>query len=260
VDNIAMKKIHFAAANGFPALTYEYLFSKLAIQDIGYVNIIGHKPNENKADLAFLKKEIIESIESDFTQPVIGIGHSSGGAGIMMAAAERPELFEKIILIDPPLFNKHKRIVLGIGRKIGLWRRIGPVKKAKNRKAQFSSKQAAFDYWKVKPLFKKFHPTCFASYVEHGLKVVEDKVELSFTAKIEEEIFFNLVVNFPKNMKKLNATLIHAKHSNIFDQSDIDWWNKNHPNFNLIEFDGAHLFPLEQPDKTADLLNKISLD
>ncbi|MGB0494926.1 MAG: alpha/beta fold hydrolase [Kangiellaceae bacterium] len=254
-----MKKIHFAAANGFPALTYEYLFSKLSIGDINYINIIGHKPSKLKADLAFLKNEIIESIEADYTQPVIGIGHSSGGAGIMMAAAERPELFEKIILIDPPLFNKRKRFILGIGRAIGLWNRIGPAKKARNRRSQFSNKAEAFGYWKEKPLFKNFHPNCFESYVEHGLKEYKDKFELAFSAAIEEAIFFNLVVNFPKNMEKLNATLIHAKHSDIFWQSDIDWWKKKHPNFKLVEFDGAHLFPLEQPDRTAELLNEISL-
>jgi len=252
-----MKKIHFAAANGFPVRTYEYLFSKMKFADFDYINLIGHKPSNNKADHGFLKDELIEHLEEKSDGPVIGIGHSAGGATLMMAAAERPELFEQIILLDPPLFSAKKRLGLGIARALGLWQRMGPVKKAINRRANFSSKDEAFHYWKNKPLFKSFHKTCFASYIEHGLKDNGNDFELSFLASVEADIFRNLVVNFPKKMSHIKATLIYAEKGDLLWQSDLAWWRKKHPNFELIGFQGRHLFPLEQPDETAVLLEKL---
>ncbi len=254
-----MKKIHFAAANGFPALSYEYLFSKMDPFEIDFINIIGHKPSKNKSDLVFLKNEIVEHIEASFTQPVIGIGHSSGAAATMLAAAEHPELFDKVILIDPPLFSIQKRFMLGVARKLGLWRRIGPVKKALNRRSYFKDKQQAFNYWKNKPLFRTFHEECFASYVKHGLEEQGDEVALTFSSSVEADIFQNLVIKFPKKMEHIKATLLYANEGDLLWKSDLDWWRKAHPNFELIGFKGHHLFPLEQPDKTAIILKQLCL-
>ena len=252
-----MIKIHFAAANGFPARSYEYLFSKMEFAEIDYINLIGHKPSNNKADHGFLKDELIEHLETKADGPVIGIGHSAGGATLMMAAAERPELFEQIILLDPPLFSARKRLGLRGAKIFGLWQRFGPVKKAANRRTTFANKDEAFQYWKDKPLFKKFHKTCFASYIEHGLKNSQEGVELSFLASVEADIFRNLVVNFPKKMNHLKATLIFANKGDLLWESDLAWWRKKHPNFKLIGFEGRHLFPFEQPDETAVLLERL---
>ncbi|MFT6733118.1 MAG: pimeloyl-ACP methyl ester carboxylesterase [Polaribacter sp.] len=252
-----MKKIHFVAANGFPARTYEYLFSKMGFADIDFINIIGHKPSNNKANYGFLKDELIEHLDANINEPVIGIGHSAGGATLMLAASERPELFEKIILIDPPLFSARKRFVIGVARALGLWQHFGPVKKATNRRSKFSNKEEAFNYWEGKALFRQFHKECFSSYVEHGLVECDDGVELNFKASVEADIFRNLVVNFPKKMSQIQATLIFAEKGNLLWESDIAWWKKKHPNFDLVGFDGHHLFPFEQPDKTVNLLKHL---
>lgn len=257
MDNLIMKKIHFAAANGFPSRTYEYLFAKMDFAEIDFINIIGHKPSHNKANNGFLKDELIEHLDVNFNEPVVGIGHSAGGATLMLAASERPDLFERIILIDPPLFSHNKRLGVGIARFLGLWQRYGPVQKATNRRAKFSNKEEAFNYWKEKPLFKNFHKECFASYVEHGLVECEGGVELSFKAAVEADIFRNLVVNFPKKMSHIKATLIFAEKGDLLWESDIAWWKKTHPNFELIGFEGRHLFPLEQPDETVNFLKKL---
>ena len=252
-----MKKIHFAAANGFPTRSYEYLFSKMEFAQIDYINLIGHKPSNNKADHGFLKDELIEHLDKNFSEPVIGIGHSAGGATLMIAASERPELFERIILIDPPLFSARKRLGLRIARALGIWQRFGPVRKAANRRTTFASKEEAYQYWKDKPLFKNFHKACFASYIEHGLKNSEKGVELSFLASVEADIFRNLVVNFPNKMSHIKATLIFANNGDLLWDSDLAWWRKKHPNFELVGFEGRHLFPFEQPDETAVLLERL---
>jgi len=176
----------------------------------------------------------------------------------MLAASERPELFEKIILIDPPLFSAQKRLVVGIVRALGLWKRIGPVKKAANRRTTFTSKEEAFNFWKDKPLFRGFHKACFSSYINHGLKDGDGEgVTLSFLASVEADIFQNLVINFPKKMSHIKATLIFAKKGDLLWDSDLAWWRKKHPNFKLIGFEGRHLFPFEQPDETVELLKEL---
>jgi len=35
------------------------------------------------------------------------------------------------------------------------------------------------------------------------------------------------------------------------------WWKRKYPNFKTIELDGGHLFPLEEPVKTAEIISEI---
>lgn len=54
-------------------------------------------------DWRYLVDEVIADIEQQFSQQqVIGLGHSFGGLVTLMAAYRRPELFSKLVIMDPP--------------------------------------------------------------------------------------------------------------------------------------------------------------
>ncbi|WP_158969447.1 alpha/beta fold hydrolase [Paraglaciecola sp. L3A3] len=252
-----MKKIHFAHANGFPALSYEYFFSLLENASIDFINTMGHAGFKNKHNLTFLKDELIEYIASHNDQPVVGMGHSAGAAATLLAAAERPELFEQLILIDPVTLGSQKRFIIKMAQTLGLWEGFSPAKQTRKRRFQFTDHQHAFDYYQNKSLFKNFHKNCYQSYINHGLVKVGSQCELTFSPQVEADIFNHAVTRLPKDLSKVKGTIIYAKHSNVFGQSDVKWWQKNHPHFKLICFDGYHLFPLEQPEKSAKAINQI---
>src|SRR5687768_16400842 len=100
--------IHFAHANGFPAKTYTKLFSFLEDDfEINYIERHGHNPDFPVTDnWKLLTAELKNEIENAYDRPVIGIGHSLGGVLHLLAAAEKPELYEQIILLDAPIISR----------------------------------------------------------------------------------------------------------------------------------------------------------
>ncbi len=257
VHNRLMKKIHFSHANGFPAKSYDYFFSHLPYTEIDSINTMGHSNYPIRRNLSFLRDELIEYISRNNQEPIIGVGHSSGGAATLFAAAKRPELFEQVILIDPVALGGRKRFAIELSKKMGLWKRFSPVNKASKRRNQFKDHEEASDYYSQKALFKNFHPNSYKHYIEHGLKLVDEGYELVFSPQVEAEIFNNVPTHIPKDLSQVKGTILYAKYSNIFGQSDINWWKKKHPHFDLICFDGYHLFPFEQPEAAAKAINQI---
>lgn len=253
---ISKTKVHFSHANGFPTQTYEYLFSLIEEIEISDINTMGHASYPNMANLSHLRDELIDEIELTHNQPIIGIGHSSGAAATLLAAAERPELFEKIILLDPVIFSGRKRLAIWLSKKLGLWESFSPAKRAMVRRVDFADRREAFDYFKKKSLFKNFHPKCFDSYIKHGLSPNNSGMGLTFSAQVEADIFRNVPTKLPTNLSNLKGTLIYGDKSAIIGKADIAWWQKNLPNFEIVAFAGEHLFPFESPEETARLLKK----
>ncbi|MFT5451835.1 MAG: pimeloyl-ACP methyl ester carboxylesterase [Enterobacterales bacterium] len=254
--NKFMTSIQFSHANGFPTKTYEYLFSMLKTKDIHFINTMGHIESTYKQDLIHLQEELIQDIEQRNNGPVIGIGHSSGAAATLLAAAKRPDLFKEVILLDPVLLGRKKRFGIDLMKKLGLWARFSLTQKAKRRRVYFKDKQQAYDYFKNKSLFKKFHPKCFDSYIEHGLKPSIEGVELSFSTQVEADIFTHVPTKIPKNLSNIKGTIIYGLDSDVFEKADVAWWTKTFPEFAMIAYPGKHLFPFEQPEETAELINK----
>jgi len=251
-----MNKVQFSHANGFPARSYSYLLELLNNTKVNFVEKFGHGDYRFNKDLNNFADELIESIENYSSEPVIGIGHSLGGVVTLLAATRRPELFKKVILLDPVLFSKRKRIVVWLFLKVGVtdWHNI--IKKTVRRRTHFSDQKEIRKIYQNKKLFKRFHPRCFDDYLKYGFKTTERGVELTFSSEIEAEIFRYIQLKVPPNIDKLNGVLIYGKYSDTFWKSDMKWWKRKFPNFEIVSFKGGHLFPFEKPEETAQLLNK----
>ena len=257
VHNFNMNKIHFAHANGFPANSYSYFFSYLKGYAVNSINTMGHDNYPVSENLSFLADELINYVSNGNDKPVIGIGHSSGGAAILFAAAKRPELFKQVILIDPVLLGSKKRLAIKLSKLLGLWSKFSPANKARKRRKFFEDKAEAFQYYSTKALFKDFDENCFKDYIEHGLKPNGQNYELLFSPMVEGDIFDNVPTYIPRDLTEINATILYASNSNLFGQTDVNWWKKNHPEFDLKCFEGNHLFPFEQPEAAAKAIAKI---
>ena len=257
VHTFTMNKIHFAHANGFPANSYSHFFSYLSRYDIGSINTMGHANYPVSENLSFLADELVSYISSSNDKPIIGIGHSSGGAATLLAAAKRPDLFKQVILIDPVLLGSKKRLAIKLSKLLGLWSRFSPANKARKRRNRFKDKAEAFQYYSTKALFKDFDENCFNDYIEYGLKATGQNYELLFSPIVEADIFDNVPTYIPRDLSQVKATILYASNSNLFGQTDVNWWKKTHPAFELISFEGNHLFPLEQPQAAAKAIDKI---
>jgi len=207
-------------------------------------------------DLYNFADELIESIETAYTEPIIGIGHSLGGVVTLLAASKRLDLFKKFIVLDPVLFSKRKRYIIWLLRKIGITDWLGVTKKAKKRRIYFSSLEEVRKIYQQKSLFKRFDEKCFEDYLKYGFKQTKNGVALAFSSEVEADVFRYIQIKILPNLDKLKGVLIYGKYSDTFWKSDMKWWKINFPNFETIPFEGGHLFPFEKPIETAKLLNK----
>jgi hypothetical protein len=106
-------------------------------------------------------------------QPLIGIGHSVGGALLTIVASQRPDLFDKLILIDSPYFHPKKRFVWGLGLKflpLSKVRQLNPmVKKALSKLYHWDSLQSAREYLSQRNVFRDMNSEIFESFLVNGL-------------------------------------------------------------------------------------------
>lgn len=263
--------IQFSHANGFGAATYTHFFKQLAPHQVSAMPLIAHGQDYQKIDWRILADELIEYIEKHQTEKVIGVGHSLGGVMTHFAAQKRPDLFKKIILLDPPIPRFSKRMMIGIIKLLGMTDRFAPSGKSKKRRIHFPDRREAYRYFKTKALFKNFDEQCFQDYIDYGLKPTEngEGLELAFSSKIETEIFRTLPLYIGRDVAPLRLQhqdlpqsqpkrfYIYSNHHHVTSKKDIKWLKNHFKYTKFIPFDGGHLFPLEQPRETAKLIKQL---
>ncbi|MGI8493340.1 MAG: alpha/beta fold hydrolase, partial [Acidimicrobiales bacterium] len=91
---------------------------------------------------------------------VRGIGHSCGGAALLLAEQSRPGTFASLFLYEPIVFSPDQVSAMGDNRLSNLARR---------RRNHFESRAAARANYASKPPFERFDPSSLDAYVRYGL-------------------------------------------------------------------------------------------
>jgi len=256
-----MATIQFSHANGFPASCYQYFLNFLAEKhELCYIEKLGHGAYPIDANWESLTDELIDTIEQQQQQAVVGLGHSVGAVITLFAALKRPDLFSQIIIMEPPLFvGGIKRMVLKWAAKFRLNAYFPLVTRAKKRRTHFNSREEAYAYFKEKSLFRHFHRQCLYDYVLHGLQ--ESKTTkgytLSFDAAVEHQIFRHTPYRIAQTNLTIPTYFLYSKYKKVLSRSDIWHLGVMFPSIQPIQFDGGHLFPLEKPAETAAVINSL---
>lgn len=256
--------LHFAHGNGFPSPVYRQLLGYLhTCFDCHYIDRIGHAADfpvtENWPHLV---QEIIQSIESQTTQPVIGVGHSLGGILNFLAAMQAPHLFKMLILLDAPLLSPFRSSVLQLSKLFGIVDKITPASKTRKRKAHWHSREEVLSYLKSRKLFKTFSAVCLDDYITYGMIHDESGYSLRFDCEVEYQIYCTVpaVLREQKSTLHIPSALLYGNKSDVVRQSDRRYMKKR---YGIMPFkiEGTHMFPLEHPEETArliiDVVNKF---
>ena len=103
-------------------------------------------------------------------EPIVGIGHSMGGASLLMAAQRAPQLFRALFVFEPIVFPPVDESVD---------RPVNPLAGgARKRRSTFDSYEDALANYASKPPMSAFHPDAREQYVLHGFKKTDNGVEL----------------------------------------------------------------------------------
>ena len=96
--------------------------------------------------------------------PVTGVGHSMGGASLLMAALREPSLFRALFVFEPIVFPPPADDAP---------RAASPLPAgARKRRAEFASFDEALENFTAKPPMNSFDPAAREAYVRHGFAPV----------------------------------------------------------------------------------------
>lgn len=138
------------------------------------------------ADLSWdgFGRDVLAAVAGLGSTEVIGIGHSLGGAALMMAELEAPGTFQRLFLYEPAV---HPDIGVD-GAQSLLAARDLMVAMATRRRATFPSRDAALANYVSKPPMAQFQAAVLAAYVRHGFADVADEPGDAVVLKCRPEI------------------------------------------------------------------------
>lgn len=115
--------------------------------------------------------------------PLFGVGHSAGGAALLMAERDRPGTFAGLWLYEPIVFPPlGERTVKSGGNSL--------AEGSRRRREVFESRDAAYERYASKPPLDRLDPVALRAYVEHGFEDLDDgTVRLRCRREDEARIF-----------------------------------------------------------------------
>lgn len=253
--------LHFAHGNGFPSPCYRQLMLPLEKRfDCYMIDRLGHDTRFPVTEhWRYLVEEVIVSIKSQTTKPVIGLGHSLGGVLSLLAAIEEPSLFKAVILLDSPLLGRFKSHMIRVAKALGIIDKVTPAHRTRLRREFWSTKEEARAYLKSRPLFKTFTDACLEDYITYGLQKHERGYTLRFDRRIEYAIYRTIphVIHSYEGRLKVPAALIYGTESTVVRPLDVRYMQKYYGMF-CFETPGTHMLPMEHPKDLAKRVMDIT--
>lgn len=123
---------------------------------------------------------VVDEMKGWGASGVHGIGHSMGGAALVLASARRPDAFRSLWLFDPAIVPA-RDLPPGISNPM--------AEGALRRRETFPSLQAAIDRYGGKPPLSALHPDALAAYVHGGFGPRDGVVALRCSPSTEAEVF-----------------------------------------------------------------------
>lgn len=256
--------LHFSHANGFPAGSYRVLLDSLNHHyDVRTIDQLGHQNAYPVTDnWSMLERELIHYFETHYSRPVIAVGHSLGGLLSYMVARKRPDLIKALVMLDSPVLTPMQAVGLRLLKRFQLADYVTPAGRTNGRKQSWGNEQEALAYFSQKSLMKRFDSRCLQDYVSAGTQAMDASdpngaVKLSFDPAIEMKIYRTIPHNVTTD-KPLDvpSAVIGGRQSNVFRRvNGAQMQSKVGMKVRWLE--GGHMFPLERPDETADLIHNL---
>lgn len=262
--------MHLAHANGFPPEVYHELVAHFT--DDYQVFTFPARPLWQPApdykafnSWRMMGDDLIDALDSQGLKNVIGVGHSMGGTATLFAALKRPDLFSKLIMLDPVLFPAKLTLMMTIIPRGLPHPEIPLVEKALRRKREWDSADEAYERFRSRSLFKQWSDETIRGYIA-GItqpKADGDGIELRYTPEWEAQIYRTSMYstrgwwNWIKQVKVPTAA-IQGEVTDTFLPDAVKLWKKQRPDFTVEILAGqGHLFPIDAPDDTATMMKGL---
>jgi hypothetical protein len=162
------------------------------------------------------------------------------------------------VMLDSPVLTRTDRWVIRAAKRFGFIDRLTPAGRTLGRREEFTDLESARKYFAGKTLFRGFDPECFDAYLQHGLHQVDDKLRLRFDPATEISIYRGVPHTRPGSTRQLQVPLavVRGHDSRVVMRhhaSSVD----RLPLGESLTMPGGHMFPLERPLDTAEMLKGL---
>jgi len=165
-----------------------------------------------------------------------------------MASAERPDLFERNVLIDPVILSTVDRRAPSAADPPGKLL----AERSRNRRQVWPSREAAREKWLERELFASWDPKALDLYLAEGLADRPDgQVELKCSGETEAAIFeatgsFDV---WSSAERVLTPTLIEWSPRGLFPRAVYEQIAARMMDAEVCDIDAGHLAPMQHPDR-----------
>jgi pimeloyl-ACP methyl ester carboxylesterase len=186
--------------------------------------------------------------ETGETRIALGLGHSFGGTSLLMASADAPELFDRLVLADPVMPPPIAASATDPERR----NRGGRLaEKARQRRGVFESRDVARAIWSEKPMFQAWDPRAFELYLTCALEERHDgSVALKCRNEIEAAIFDNGadMDAWAIAARVTRPTLLLWAETGDFPRPVFEAVASRMPDARIVDAPTGHFVPMESPD------------
>lgn len=192
---------------------------------------------------------VAEALTTEFDAKIaLGFGHSFGGTSMLLAAAEMPSRFERLLLVDPVLHPPPNVTTLDPRRRD---RGTELIERAQKRRSVFPDRATAGAIWREKPLFADWDARAFDLYLQEALADRPDgQVELKCAPTTEAAVFTGgrtADIWAPTKGLAVPALLLWATQGD-FPRAVYEAYVAHIAAGRIQDVEGRHLIPMEDPD------------
>jgi pimeloyl-ACP methyl ester carboxylesterase len=266
-----MSLLVFSHANSFGASTYRVMFDEL--RRLGHtveaIDQFGHNPKypvtNNWPHVVEELREFVIDVKKRHGQTPILVGHSLGGAASLMLCSQSPELARGLIMIESFVFYGWKRLAIKFAKLFGKTMKRPPASVALRRRFMWDSVDQVIDHLKHKRAFKHWDERVLRDYAAHGtIETAEGKRTLKFKREIEAKFY----AYFPDNVMPMLRRhplqcpfhFVGGVQSRELAAVGLRGTEKlvaARASNTLQRVEGSHLFPMERPIETAQMIDAL---
>lgn len=195
--------------------------------------------------------------------PRIGMGHSIGGILILFIALKRPDIFSKIILLDPVLLPKRILYVFRFMKLLSLSHTAPIARAALRRRRSFSSPEMALKAYSKKRVFSNWKEGYLEAYIKTCMRTNDDgSVRLACRPELESSIYQSVPVNAWSLPGKTSvpALYIIGSRSDTVNARGVNRLKRKVGADKVKTISGGHLFPFEDPEGTMAIIKEFLAD
>jgi len=249
--------LHFAHPNGYTPATFRQMIEPL----LPHYRVIAvcHRPlwpssrPQEVESWRVVADDMLHFLEQQGVPDVIGVGHSLGAVATMYAALARPQLWRRLVFIEPIFLPPP--LLQAVAADPSVMDNFPLVRNTYNRRYRWPHRQAAFDHFRPKEVFRYWSDEALWDYVNHSLHEDETgDVVLTYAREWEAHFYKLPPLDVWQRVPTISQPLLAIRGADSDSLFPEAWqrWQELQPQATFVEIAAAgHMVPMERPQKVA---------